>query len=82
MVPRATERLPGLTSRCATSGRRVAVDTRVAVRLAVSAPLPDGTTYRNQGVQWLHMRWGRMTDDWVLEDTVALQRPSTSSRRS
>jgi hypothetical protein len=22
--------------------------------------------------QWLTLRWGRMTDDWVLEDTLAL----------
>jgi ketosteroid isomerase-like protein len=70
----AAERMPGLT---------FGVDdvlvggwpwnTRVAVRLAISAPLPDGTTYRNQGVQWLRLRWGRMVDDWVLEDTLALQ---------
>jgi hypothetical protein len=50
------------------------VGTRVAVRLAISAPLPDGTIYRNEGVQWLGLRWGRMVDDWVLEDMVALQR--------
>jgi ketosteroid isomerase-like protein len=49
-------------------------NTRVAVRLHISAPLPDGTTYRNEGVQWLRLRWGRMTDVWVLEDTIALQR--------
>jgi ketosteroid isomerase-like protein len=48
-------------------------NTRVAVRLAISAPLPDGTIYRNEGVQWLRLRWGRMVDDWVLEDTIALQ---------
>jgi ketosteroid isomerase-like protein len=73
---RATsQRLPGLTFRV----EDVLVggwpwNTRVAVRLAIAAPLPDGTTYRNQGVQWLKLRWGRMIDDWVLEDTIALQR--------
>lgn len=46
--------------------------TRVAVRLAISATLPDGTPYRNQACQWITLRWGRMTEDWVLEDTVAL----------
>ena len=46
--------------------------TRVAVRLAVNATLPDGAPYRNHACQWLTLRWGRMTDDWVLEDTVAL----------
>ena len=40
----------------------------------ISAPLPDGTTYHNEGVQWLRLRWGRIVDDWVLEDTIALQR--------
>ncbi len=48
--------------------------TRVSVRLAITAPLPDGTRYQNEGVQWMVLRWGRMMDDWVLEDTVALQR--------
>ena len=70
----AAERLPGLTFEV----QDVLVggwpwNTRVAVRLAISAPLPDGTTYRNEGVQWLRLRWGRMVDDWVLEDTIALQ---------
>ena len=44
-----------------------------ALRLAISAPLPDGTTYRNEGVRWLRLRWARIVDDWVLEDTIALQ---------
>jgi ketosteroid isomerase-like protein len=70
----AAQRLPGLTFQV----DDVLVggwpwNTRVAVRLAISAPLPDGSTYRNQGVQWLRLRWGRMIDDWVLEDTMALQ---------
>jgi ketosteroid isomerase-like protein len=69
------EHLPGLTFHV----RDVLVggwpwNTRVAVRLDISAPLPDGTTYHNEGVQWLRLRWGRMIDDWVLEDTIALQR--------
>jgi ketosteroid isomerase-like protein len=71
----AAERIPGLTFHV----DDVLVggwpwNTRVAVRLAISAPLPDGTAYHNQGVQWLRLRWGRMVDDWVLEDTIALQR--------
>ena len=70
-----SEHLPGLTFQV----QDILVggwpwNTRAAVRLAISAPLPDGTTYRNEGVQWLRLRWGRMIDDWVLEDTIALQR--------
>jgi ketosteroid isomerase-like protein len=49
-------------------------NTRVAVRFEISAPLPGGATYRNEGVQWLRLRWGRLVDDWVLEDTLALTR--------
>ncbi|MEW9529720.1 nuclear transport factor 2 family protein [Microbispora sp. NPDC049125] len=49
-------------------------NTRVAVRLAVRATLRDGTVYTNQGVQWIRLRWGRLVDDWVLEDTLALAR--------
>jgi ketosteroid isomerase-like protein len=73
---RATgQRLPGLSFEV----RDVLVggwpwDTRVAVRLDISAPLVDGTIYRNEGVQWLRLRWGRMVDDWVIEDTIALDR--------
>lgn len=43
--------------------------TRVAVRLAVEGTLTTGAHYRNHATQWLTLRWGRMTDDWVLEDT-------------
>jgi ketosteroid isomerase-like protein len=48
-------------------------NTRVAVRLCITATLNDGSAYRNDAVQWITLRWGRMTDDWVLEDTLALQ---------
>jgi hypothetical protein len=42
--------------------------------LTLSAPLADGSRYDNQATQWVTLRWGRMTDDWVLEDTKALDR--------
>jgi ketosteroid isomerase-like protein len=48
--------------------------TRVAVRLEVSATLKDGSKYKNHATQWLTLQWGRMTEDWVLEDTVTLSR--------
>jgi ketosteroid isomerase-like protein len=46
--------------------------TCVAVRLDVTATLADGTSYTNRACQWITLRWGRMTEDWVLEDTQAL----------
>ncbi len=48
--------------------------TRVAVPLGISATLPEGTPYENQAAQWVTLRWGRMVDDWVLEDSEALNR--------
>jgi hypothetical protein len=47
--------------------------TRVAVRLIVEGTLADGTAYRNNATQWLTLSWGRMTDDWVLEDTKVVE---------
>jgi ketosteroid isomerase-like protein len=46
--------------------------TRVAVQLQVSGTLADGTHYRNTAVQWLTLRWGRLIDDLVIEDTLTL----------
>ncbi|MCU1391784.1 MAG: hypothetical protein JWM34_212 [Ilumatobacteraceae bacterium] len=53
--------------------------TRVATRLRVSsAQLPTGP-YENTMAQWITLRWGRMTHDWVMEDTIALSRALASS---
>jgi ketosteroid isomerase-like protein len=70
-----TRRFPGLAFRV----RDIVVggwpwNTTAAVRLDISATLADGTAYTNQAVQFLRLRWGRMVDDWVIEDTLALQR--------
>ena len=46
--------------------------TTVIVRLNIEATLADGTAYRNQGIQWVTLRWGRMVRDEVLEDTAVL----------
>ncbi|MFF2550608.1 nuclear transport factor 2 family protein [Nocardia sp. NPDC058058] len=46
--------------------------TTVAAQLNVTGTLADGTPYRNTAIQWLTLRWGRLTDDLVLEDTLAL----------
>ncbi len=47
-------------------------NTRAVVRLAISATLRDGTGYRTVATQWVTLRWGRMTEDEVLEGTAAL----------
>ncbi|KAB8187012.1 hypothetical protein FH610_003365 [Microbispora catharanthi] len=47
-------------------------NTTVVVRLDAAATLADGTAYRNEAVQWVRLRWGRMVSDEVLEDTQRL----------
>lgn len=46
-------------------------DTR---RLAVRGlrDVPDGTPYRNEGMQRLEIRWGRIHQDRLFEDTQAV----------
>ena len=49
-------------------------NTVIATRLDISATRPDGREYRNEGMQLLRLRWGRVVDDLIYEDTLALQR--------
>ena len=48
--------------------------TRVATRLRVRSDQLVGGPYENTMTQWITLRWGRMTDDWVMEDTAMLER--------
>jgi ketosteroid isomerase-like protein len=48
--------------------------TRFVARVTVRATLRDGTPYVNTMTQWGRLKWGRLVDDVVLEDTVALTR--------
>lgn len=48
--------------------------TTIATRVQVSAALPAGERYDNVFMQFMHMRWAKITDIWTLEDTVVLQR--------
>jgi ketosteroid isomerase-like protein len=58
-------------------------NTTVVARLSVTATLADGTHYTNEGIQWVRLRWGRMVEDYVVEDTArlaaALQRQHAAS---
>jgi ketosteroid isomerase-like protein len=47
-------------------------NTVVATHLKISATLPDGRPYRNEGMQLLRVRWGRMVEDLIFEDTLKL----------
>jgi ketosteroid isomerase-like protein len=48
--------------------------TRVATRVTVRVRLADGSEYQNVVMQFLRMRWGKVTEVRTLEDTVVLQR--------
>lgn len=48
--------------------------TRVATRLRVSGPLPDGTRYENLAFQFLTLRWGRVRSIETIEDLQRLTR--------
>jgi ketosteroid isomerase-like protein len=47
-------------------------NTIVATQLEVRATLPDGTPYQNDGLQLLRLRWGKVAEDRVYEDTDKL----------
>ena len=47
-------------------------DTRVATRFVATATLPDGRPYVNNGMQFIRLRWGRVVEDFLYEDTQAL----------
>jgi ketosteroid isomerase-like protein len=47
-------------------------NTVVATHLTISATLSDGRAYRNEGMQLLRLRWGRVVEDLIFEDTLKL----------
>ena len=47
-------------------------DTVVATRFLASATLPSGRRYLNNGMQFIRLRWGRIVEDYLYEDTQAL----------
>lgn len=47
-------------------------NTLVATRLLIAAPRPDGSTYQNSMMQFLHLRWGKVIEDQLYEDTYKL----------
>ena len=46
--------------------------TTVGTRFRADATLPDGTPYRNEGMQFFRLRFGRILEDRIYEDTVKL----------
>ena len=46
--------------------------TTLAARLRLRGTLDDGSPYENMAFQWAVLRWGKLVDDVVLEDTLKL----------
>lgn len=47
-------------------------NTIVATRFTVRGTLKDGRAYHNGGMQFLRLRWGRVVEDYVYEDSQKL----------
>lgn len=47
-------------------------NTLVATQLSVAAPRADGSMYRNEAMQFLRLRWGKVVEDRLCEDTYKL----------
>ena len=47
-------------------------NTHVATRFSLIAPHPDGHPYENEGMQFLRLRWGKVMEDRLYEDTQKL----------
>lgn len=44
-------------------------DTRIATRFTVTATLAGGKTYHNSGMQLIRLKWGKVVEDHLHEDT-------------
>ncbi len=47
-------------------------NTVIATRFSIQASLRDGRLYRNAGMQYARLRWGRIVEDHIYEDTQTL----------
>ncbi|GHO57251.1 nuclear transport factor 2 family protein [Ktedonobacter robiniae] len=47
-------------------------NTVVATHFSVETTLSDGRLYHNVGMQFLRLRWGRVVEDYVYEDSEKL----------
>lgn len=47
-------------------------NTVVTTHLEVSATLADGSRYQNEALQLLRLRWGKVVEDRIFEDTQRL----------
>ncbi len=55
--------------------------TRVLTRFTDFVPLADGSTIRNEGVQFLRIRWGKVVEDTLYLDTQIVADAVTRATR-
>jgi ketosteroid isomerase-like protein len=48
-------------------------DVVATTRFVVTETLPDGSHYENAGVQVVRLRFGKVIDDYLIEDTLLVQ---------
>jgi ketosteroid isomerase-like protein len=53
--------------------------TTIATQFVVTADLPNGHPYRNEGMQLLRLRWGRIREERLYEDTAVLHDALTAA---
>jgi ketosteroid isomerase-like protein len=56
-------------------------NTLVATRFSLAAPRPDGSVYGNEGMQFVRLRWGRVVEDRLYEDTHKLEQELQQRQR-
>lgn len=47
-------------------------NTWIAAQFTVHATLPDGRAYHNHGTQFVRIVWGKVVEDYLIEDTQTL----------
>jgi len=52
--------------------------TMVATRFRVVSTLPDGSAYANEGMQFMRIRFGKVQEDRIYEDTAKLMAALTT----
>ncbi len=48
-------------------------NTLAATRFSIAAPCLDGSVYDNEAMQFVRLRWGRVVEDRLYEDTHKLE---------
>ncbi len=56
-------------------------NTLVATRFSLASPRPDGSVYSNEGMQFVRLRWGRVVEDRLYEDTHKLEQELQQRQR-